>query len=757
MLDFGYTHMLLIINMLTVCRISQLREENLQATDKRVKLTNELLQGIRAIKSYNWEAPFATQLAAIREAELHGLKSAANMRSLLVSTLSTAPSIVAVCTLATYALLGNELSPTKVFTSLALFNQLRFPLIFYPMLLNSLAEGRVSLKRLTQFFLTEEVQNYVETTDSQSSEGEETLQQQHTARRRAREVTVRITDGTFTWGSKCGDSDSRNGTHNRELWSLAAESTAKFDTVHNAGNVTIASNRDQLHNVNLSIRRGHLIAVIGPTGCGKSTLLHALLGELNKCAGCVMVKGRVAYVPQSTWIPNESLRNVILFGRPLEQSRYERVLNMCGLSRDLELLEAGDQTEIGERGVNLSGGQKQRVSVARAVYDDADVYLFDDPLSALDNSVGAKLFMDCIKRGLAGKTRILVTHQLGVLSQVDKVVLMDHSGEGGACRILDQGTLRELLRRGHDLTKYVTEKAPPEEATAGAGSAVTTADATASSVTVTALEPVALAGNATTSQVNENIVTSTVPPTGGLVEQAVPSDNSVPVTEPVISAAAIVHSAPQHVTKQPIIDVADASIEGAVNGATRAPTAGSYEVSTSSRADVMAPRVPVATSKPRRQLISKEDRAEGAVGTHVYHAYAAAANKPVLLALAVLSVLMSNVCLTWQQWIVAAWTSDTQYASHPLAVYLSGVTITALMVGTFNYLRTYFGVLFGVESSRTIHGRMIDRVLHAPLAFFGEFWRNTVCCGQHAPSVFTLVLEGIFELCSCMFHVCAVG
>jgi ABC-type multidrug transport system fused ATPase/permease subunit len=720
--------MLLIINMLTVCRISQLREENLQATDKRVKLTNELLQGIRAIKSYNWEAPFATQLAAIREAELHGLKSAANMRSLLVSTLSTAPSIVAVCTLATYALLGNELSPTKVFTSLALFNQLRFPLIFYPMLLNSLAEGRVSLKRLTQFLLTEEVQNYVETTDSQSVEGEELLQQQHTARRRAREVAVRITDGTFTWGSKCSVDDSRNGTHIRELSSVAPEPTAGSDTAHSAGNVTIASNRDQLHNINLSIRRGQLIAVIGPTGCGKSTLLHALLGELNKCAGRVMVKGRAAYVPQSTWIPNESLRNVILFGRPLEQGRYERVLNMCGLSRDLELLEAGDQTEIGERGVNLSGGQKQRVSVARAVYDDADVYLFDDPLSALDNSVGAKLFMDCIKRGLAGKTRILVTHQLGVLSQVDKIVLMDHSGVGGACRILDQGTLRELLRRGHDLTKYVTEKAPLEEASVSAGATGTAVESAVLSLPIAVPEAVVPASNTTTAQVNENIVTSTVPPTGGLVEQAVPSDNSVPVAEAVptdagiVGAAANFPTAKQDITSHKTATAVSATCSSAAVDTLRIDRAESCDSTARPHGTVLEKPVLTATSKPRKQLISKEDRAEGAVGTHVYRAYAAAANKPVLLALAILSVLMSNVCLTGQQWIVAAWTSDTQYASHPLAVYLSGVTMTALMVGTFNYLRTYFGVLFGVESSRTIHGRMIDKVLHAPLAFFGEIW-----------------------------------
>ena len=191
-------------------------------------------------------------------------------------------------------------------------------------------------------------------------------------------------------------------------------------------------------------------------GSGKSTLLAALLGDLVKHKGNVTVLGTVAYVPQAAWIPNESLRNVILFGKPFEWRRYKDVLRACGLEKDMQLLDAGDQTEIGERGVNLSGGQKQRVSIARAVYDNADIYLFDDPLSALDSEVGNQLFINCIKNQLKNKTRILVTHQLSILPQVDNILLMGKSPQGN-CIILDQGTLDELLARGHDIYGIASE------------------------------------------------------------------------------------------------------------------------------------------------------------------------------------------------------------------------------------------------------------------------------------------------------------
>ena len=129
--------------------------------------------------------------------------------------------------------------------------------------------------------------------------------------------------------------------------------------------------------------KGELLAVVGPVGSGKSSLVSAMLGEMHREAGLVSIKGRVAYVSQSAWIPNDSLKNVVLFGNPMEEARYHSIIDSCGLKRDLEILESGDETEIGENAVNLSGGQKQRVNLARAVYENADVYFLDDPLSAL--------------------------------------------------------------------------------------------------------------------------------------------------------------------------------------------------------------------------------------------------------------------------------------------------------------------------------------------------------------------------------------
>ena len=497
----GIATMMLIIplNAYFLLKLSKLREENLKFTDNRVKLTNEILQGIRAIKSYNWEGPFSLKLQKIRDEELLCLKRSANTRAILVSTLSAAPSLVAVVTLATYTLLGNELSPTKVFTSLALFNQLRFPLIFFPMLMNTLAEGKVSLTRLSRFLLADEVDPYVRGSPGEALalDGVGDFGSQD---------AVAIKDGCFSWGGgskpSTGAEAGTGAVANTEVEAeVEAASSAIATTVEGVSDCTneSASNelsgnkqavkpqqqgRDRLVDVNMKVQKGELVAVVGATGSGKTTLLNALLGELNREGGAVMVQGKVVYVPQTSWIPNDSLRNVVLFGNAFDDdgTRYRSVLRACGLERDLELLEAGDQTEIGERGVNLSGGQKQRVSIARAVYEDADVYLLDDPLSALDAEVGGRVFSDCIKGTLADKTRVLVTHQLGLLPEVDRIIIMTPaSGDGEASTILDQGTWLELLARGHDLSKFVAQK--EKDGTLSATTTTTTTTNTSSNLT----------------------------------------------------------------------------------------------------------------------------------------------------------------------------------------------------------------------------------------------------------------------------------
>ena len=682
------------------------------------------------------------------------------MRSLLVCALSTAPSIVAVCTLATYALLGNELGPTKVFTSLALFNQLRFPLIFYPMLLNTLAEGKVSLRRITRFLLSDEVQNYVRT-------AEEECEDEALSRRRAKE-SIRVTNASFAWESQCvvqtpataalpalstssTVSSSRSDIANSTDSSTTSGANSSEISSERPANVSVAVNRDRLVDVDLTVRKGQLVAVIGPTGSGKTTLLNALMGELYKCSGDVLVKGSVAYIPQSAWIPNDSFQNVVLFGRPLEKARYHRILRMCGLEKDLQLLEAGDQTEIGERGTNLSGGQKQRISVARAVYENADIYLFDDPLSALDNTVGTKLFNNCIKRGLAGKTRILVTHQLDVLAAVDKIILMDQEGEGGACRILDQGTLRELMNRGHDLTKYVTEKSESMEESDSLN---------AQTGAVSVLNPKIPTGadssqNATVSTEHDNTASEllcpcVVPPSGGLLDglqdDSITSGVSSADEEGLQEERSELQCESATEQAEPVVEVVNSADESStpLKSDSRVDTKPAVHLTSSTLLSPSDPANPLATStattpttitpppttppppaKSPIKLIAREERMEGAVGTEIYRAYIRAANQPMLLALLVLSVLLSNASLVWQQWVVAAWTSDPGYIRRPLAVYLGGMMAMASLVGLFNYLRTYFGVLFGVEASRTIHRKMIDRVVHAPLSFFGEFHCGT--------------------------------
>lgn len=181
-----------------------------------------------------------------------------------------------------------------------------------------------------------------------------------------------------------------------------------------------------LKDINLAVSKGFLSAVVGVVGSGKSSLISALLGEMEKHNGSVNVDGSIAYVSQLPWIQNATLMDNILFGKSLNKERYDKIVYACALTPDLAMLPAGDQTEIGEKGINLSGGQKQRVALARAVYNDADIYILDDPLSAVDSHVGKHIFENIIGANglLKNKTRFLVTHAISYLPKVDEIYVI---------------------------------------------------------------------------------------------------------------------------------------------------------------------------------------------------------------------------------------------------------------------------------------------------------------------------------------------
>ena len=330
-----------------------------------------------------------------------------------------------------------------------------------------------------------------------------------------------------------------------------------------------------------------------------------MLGELHLQHGQVSVNGAVGYVPQTSWIPNGSFRDVVLFGNEYDQVRYDSVLQVCCLKQDLAMLESGDLTEIGGGGVNLSGGQKQRASIARAVYENSDIYIFDDPLSALDGDIGTQVFKNCFKGFLKDKTRILVTHQLSVLTEVDRIIVME-TGEDGSSRVRDQGTLSALTARGFDFTSLESHEYSGESHASASGEDSNKPSLSSQVTTTTPLEEI---------------------PTSTSTEEESMADADVLNLEDV-----------------------------------RAP---------SQRAD--SP-LEVKTGPAKSLFSAQEERGEGAVSLQVYKAYLNSANKPGLILITLLSFFLANFSQIFQQWIVAAWTSDPLYQRRSTYLYPGTVT-----------------------------------------------------------------------------------
>lgn len=400
------------LNAVMAMKTKTYQVAHMKSKDNRIKLMNEILNGIKVLKLYAWELAFKDKVLAIRQEELKVLKKSAYLAAVGTFTWVCTPFLVALSTFAVYMTVNknNVLDAQKAFVSLALFNILRFPLNILPMVISSIVQASVSLKRLRIFLSHEELEpDSIERTPIKDGGG-------------TNSITVK--NATFTWARN--DPPTLNG-------------------------------------ITFSIPEGSLVAVVGQVGCGKSSLLSALLAEMDKVEGHVSIKGSVAYVPQQAWIQNDSLRENILFGRQLEERYYNAVIEGCALLPDLEILPSGDRTEIGEKGVNLSGGQKQRVSLARAVYCDSDVYLFDDPLSAVDAHVGKHIFENVVgpKGLLNNKTRLLVTHGISFLPQMDIIIVMS----GG--KISEMGSYQELLARdgafAEFLRTYASTEQEPEE------------------------------------------------------------------------------------------------------------------------------------------------------------------------------------------------------------------------------------------------------------------------------------------------------
>ncbi|XP_036071587.1 multidrug resistance-associated protein 4 isoform X2 [Oryzias melastigma] len=383
---------------------SKFRSKTAALTDNRIRTMNEVVSGIRIIKMYAWEKPFSALVSTVRHKEISKIMKSSYLRGLNMASFFCASKIILFVTFTLYVLLGNTISASRVFVTVSLYTAVRLTVtLFFPSAIEKLFESRVSIRRIQEFLLLDEI-----------TKGGTALPPEE-----KRENSVELQNLTCYWDKNL--------------------------------------DAPTLQNVSFTLNANQLLAVIGPVGAGKSSLLSSILGELPAEKGVLKVKGQMTYAAQQPWVFPGTIRSNILFGKEFDQQKYDRVVKACALKRDLELLPAGDQTVIGDRGATLSGGQKARVNLARAVYQDADIYLLDDPLSAVDAEVGRHLFEKCICGLLRRKPRVLVTHQLQYLKEADQILILK---EG---HMVAKGTYTELLQSGVDFASLLKKNEEEEQ------------------------------------------------------------------------------------------------------------------------------------------------------------------------------------------------------------------------------------------------------------------------------------------------------
>lgn len=467
----GLAYMILItpFNGIMLNLINKTRKQKMKNTDYRVKLMNEVLNGIRVIKYYAWEAAFKEKIETVRRIEVKNLRkmsyiSAVGFTLLFFST----PIILPIIIFYSYIMLGNTLTASKAFTTIALFNMLLMPFAFLPYGIVQYLQARVSVQRISQFLRSNELQGYVNNIANGTSHVQ-----------KGSNIVIKIENASMRWQleerpTQMKEGADKNETNNtrkdqaRGSSDVGNDSNCKdgssfTESKENSYTVSAAESNNRamktLMNLNVEVERGSLVAIVGSVGSGKSSFLNTILGEMYmEDGGSIFVDGSIAYCDQRPWILNATVEDNILFGSSLNSVKFDKAIEVSCLADDLKIMPAGILTEIGERGINLSGGQKARVSLARAVYRDADIYVLDDPLAAVDAHVGQLIFQECIQGALSGKTRLLVTHQLHLLTECDRIIIFDE-GRIKAC-----GSYAELSKSGIDIAAFIPSASDTQHA-----------------------------------------------------------------------------------------------------------------------------------------------------------------------------------------------------------------------------------------------------------------------------------------------------
>ncbi|XP_022716766.1 ABC transporter C family member 3-like [Durio zibethinus] len=392
---FVATVLVMLANIPLGKMLQKFQDKLMESKDQRMTATSEILRNMRILKLQGWEMKFLSKIIGFRNVEEGWLKRFVYTNAMTTFVFWVAPSFVSVATFGACVFLGVPLESGKILSSIATFSILQGAISDLPDTISKIAQTKVSLDRIASFLQLDDLQpDVIEKLPRGSSD-----------------TSIEIVDGNFSWD--------------------------------------LSSSIATLKDINLKVCQGMRVAVCGTVGSGKSSLLSCILGEVPKISGTLKLCGTKAYVAQLPWIQSGTIEENILFGKEMDRARYDEVLEACTLEKDLKILSFGDQTVIGERGINLSGGQKQRIQIARALYQDADIYLFDDPFSAVDAYTGSHLFKEVLLGILSSKTVIYVTHQVEFLPAADLILVMKDG------RIAQAGKYDEILNSGTEFMELV--------------------------------------------------------------------------------------------------------------------------------------------------------------------------------------------------------------------------------------------------------------------------------------------------------------
>ncbi|KAF9315904.1 Multidrug resistance-associated protein 1 [Podila horticola] len=612
----------------------------LAAMDKRIRQTTEVLSGIKVTKLYGWESAFLKRILSIRKVELGALKKLGLVQASVEVSFVASNLLISLLTFSVYACWGGPdftpgvLTPQKVFVSMTLFSLLRNPIQYLSEATTTTVVVAVATKRLQEFLLREELD-------------ESSVIRFNNLPRDPLEPVISIKEADFSWHSSADD----NTADSEQQGLLSGQ-----------GDHSSTQDEATLKSINLQIRNRTLTAIVGRVGQGKSSLFSALLGEMYKLQGKIQISGRLAYVPQQAWIINATLRDNILFGKAYDESRYNAVVAACGLTPDIAILPAGDMTEIGERGINLSGGQKQRVSLARAAYDDADIYLLDDPLSAVDAHVDQHLWEHLIGPTglLKDKARVLATHGMNHLKEADQIVVL----RGGA--IAEQGHYSDLMQRRDIFYQLIKEYA------------VTHRDEFKKRLQRSASASSAKSHKADVAHDTE----------GGA---ATSSSSSI-------------------------------SLDGELGSDVSDETEASGDETGAALSDPSADQDDTKTNPKKNgaELVAAEKLKDGAVGWHIALIYVKAASYKIGLLIVFLSIL-AQICLVGSNLWLKHWIKLTEDPEHspPLSLFLCVYSLlTVCYISFYTVLMCLGYSVARIRASEFLHAEFLSKTLRLPMSFF---------------------------------------